>query len=71
MVYRVAASSFVWKMVRSLLGTILEHEAGQLSPEALAEALEARDRSRAGKSAPPYGLFLERVAYDDDELPAI
>ena len=71
LVYRVAASSFVWKMVRSLLGTILEHEAGQLSPEALAEALEARDRSRAGKSAPPYGLFLERVAYDDDELPAI
>jgi tRNA pseudouridine38-40 synthase len=71
LVYRVSASSFVWKMVRSMLGTILEHEEGRLSPTALAEALAARDRSRAGMSAPPFGLFLERVEYDDDELPTI
>jgi tRNA pseudouridine38-40 synthase len=68
LVFRVSASSFVWKMVRSMLGTILEYESGRLPPEALAEALAARDRSRAGTSAPPYGLFLERVVYDDEEL---
>ncbi|MBN1834655.1 MAG: tRNA pseudouridine(38-40) synthase TruA [Spirochaetales bacterium] len=71
LVFRVSASSFVWKMVRSMVGTILEYEGQGLSAAALAEALAARERSRAGSSAPAWGLFLERVAYDDDELPAL
>jgi len=71
LVFRVSASSFVWKMVRSMVGTILEYEHNRLPPAALAEALAARDRSRAGSSAPAYGLFLERVAYDDEELQAL
>jgi len=65
--FKVAASSFVWKMVRSILGTILEYEQKAESPDALAEALQARDRSRAGMSAPARGLFLERVKYDGDD----
>jgi tRNA pseudouridine38-40 synthase len=65
--FKVAASSFVWKMVRSVLGTILEYEKQDLEPQALSEALQARDRSRAGMSAPARGLFLERVNYDGDE----
>ena len=65
--FKVAASSFVWKMVRSMLGTILEYEQKASSPAALAEALEARDRSQAGMSAPARGLFLEKVNYDGDE----
>ena len=67
LVFKVAASSFVWKMVRSILGTILGYEQNGLSPAQLAETLEARDRSRAGMSAPARGLFLERVVYDGDE----
>jgi tRNA pseudouridine38-40 synthase len=70
-VFRIAASSFVWKMVRSLVGTILEGERNGLSPEKLAEALAARDRSRAGASAPARGLFLERVVYDEETLLSI
>lgn len=65
--FKVAASSFVWKMVRSLLGTVLEYEYNSMSAEQLAEALAAKDRSRAGMSAPARGLFLERVVYDGDE----
>jgi tRNA pseudouridine38-40 synthase len=65
--FKVAASSFVWKMVRSMLGTILEYEQNDMSPAVLSDALEARDRSRAGMSAPARGLFLERVRYDGDE----
>jgi tRNA pseudouridine38-40 synthase len=68
LVYRVAATSFVWKMVRSLLGTMLEYEAEGRSPVELAQALAARDRSLAGSSAPARGLFLERVVYDGEEL---
>jgi tRNA pseudouridine38-40 synthase len=65
--FKVAASSFVWKMVRSMLGTVLEYEQKDLSAAELAAALEARDRSRAGMSAPARGLFLERVVYDEAE----
>jgi tRNA pseudouridine38-40 synthase len=54
-------------MVRSMLGTILEYEQKAASPDALAEALQARDRSQAGMSAPARGLFLERVNYDGDD----
>jgi tRNA pseudouridine38-40 synthase len=68
LVYRIAATSFVWKMVRSLLGTMLEYEAEGRPPAELAQALEARDRSLAGSSAPARGLFLERVVYDGEEL---
>ena len=65
--FKVAASSFVWKMVRSMLGTILEYGQKALPPAALADALKARDRSQAGMSAPARGLFLERVIYDGEE----
>jgi tRNA pseudouridine38-40 synthase len=65
--FRIAASSFVWKMVRSVLGTILEYEQNGLPASDLARALAARDRSRAGMSAPARGLFLEKVVYDGDE----
>ncbi len=68
LVYRIAATSFVWKMVRSLLGTMLEYETEGRSPAELAQALAARDRSLAGSSAPARGLFLERVVYDGEEL---
>ncbi len=71
LVFKVAASSFVWRMVRSLLGTVLEYEQKGLSPGRLAEVLESRDRSLAGMSAPARGLFLERVVYDDEQLLSI
>jgi len=65
LVYRVVASSFVWKMVRSLVGTMLEYETADRQPEALAEALASRRRDQAGSSAPAWGLFLEKVLYDE------
>ena len=68
LVYRIAATSFVWKMVRSLLGTMLEYEADGRPSAELAQALAARDRGLAGASAPARGLFLERVVYDGEEL---
>jgi tRNA pseudouridine38-40 synthase len=65
-VFRIAATSFVWKMVRSALGTMLEFEKEGKSPEELRAVLAARDRSGAGSSAPARGLFLERVVYDGE-----
>jgi tRNA pseudouridine38-40 synthase len=68
LVFRMAASSFVWRMVRSVVGTILEFEQNGRSPAALSEALAARDRAQAGMSAPARGLFLEQVVYDERRL---
>jgi tRNA pseudouridine38-40 synthase len=68
LLYRIAATSFVWKMVRSVLGTMLEYEAAGRGAAELAQALAARDRNQAGTSAPARGLFLERVVYDGEEL---
>jgi tRNA pseudouridine38-40 synthase len=67
LVYTIAATSFLWKMVRTIMGTFLMlDEQGQGARE-LALIMEAGMRANAGGTAPARGLFLERVDYDDKE----
>jgi len=54
---------FLYKMVRNIVGTLLEIGQGQYEPTSMAGILQARDRSAAGPTAPPHGLWLMRVFY--------
>ncbi|MDF0674689.1 MAG: tRNA pseudouridine(38-40) synthase TruA [Nitrospira sp.] len=57
------ADRFLKQMVRSIVGTLVEVGLSKRTPESLSTILKARDRSAAGKTAPPHGLFLVRVDY--------
>ena len=58
---------FLYHMVRILAGTLLEVGTGRRKPEEMKEILEAKNREAAGFTAPPQGLFLEKVWYSEEE----
>lgn len=62
---RARASSFIGQMVRSLAGTLIRVGEGRHSPDDLPAILASRDRGTAGPVAPPHGLCLISVEYDD------
>ena len=57
------ADGFLYHMVRIIAGTLADCARGSIDPDALPAILEAKDRSRAGRTAPAHGLFLSRVDY--------
>lgn len=65
LVFEIEANAFLWRMVRSIVGTLIELDAEGAPETAMRDALESRDRSRAGQTAPARGLFLWNVRYRD------
>ncbi|ADU96616.1 tRNA pseudouridine(38-40) synthase TruA [Thermovibrio ammonificans] len=57
--------SFLRHMVRVIVATLVKVGTGEVKPQEVKEMLQAKDRSRAPFLAPPDGLYLERVFYDD------
>ncbi len=58
------ADRFLKQMIRSIVGTLAEVGLHKRPPDRLTHILDARDRSAAGKTAPPQGLFIVRVDYE-------
>jgi tRNA pseudouridine38-40 synthase len=61
--YRVEASHFLWKMVRRLAGTLVEVGRGNLDAAGVEKLLRQKSGEPAKWTAPPSGLFLEKVRY--------
>lgn len=61
--FEFEADGFLYKMVRNLVGTLLEVGKGKIEPGETAAIIESRDRKLAGPTAPACGLCLERVIY--------
>jgi tRNA pseudouridine38-40 synthase len=61
--FRIEASHFLWKMVRRLTGALVEVGRGHLVPADVERMLREKSAESARWTAPPSGLFLERVTY--------
>jgi len=59
----VEGDGFLYNMVRNIVGTLVEVGVGRWKPEKIDEVLEARDRTAAGRIAPPQGLCLMWIKY--------
>ena len=60
----IEANSFLHHMVRNIAGVLLKIGSGDAPPEWALEVLEAKDRTKGGKTAPSEGLYLTNVTYD-------
>jgi tRNA pseudouridine38-40 synthase len=63
LVFEITGEGFLRHMVRSLVGTLVEVGLGRRPVDDVAALLARPDRSRAGRTAPPRGLFLAKVTY--------
>lgn len=62
-IFTVAADGFLYNMVRIMTGTLLRVQQGKLTPEDIPKIIDARDRAKAGPTAPACGLYLNKVYY--------
>ncbi len=67
--FRIGASHFLWKMVRRIVGMLVELGRGNLTYDGFERLLKFESDAAAKFTAPPSGLFLERVVYVGDAPP--
>ena len=61
----IAADGFLYKMARIIAGTLVEISEGKIDAGNLPEIIKSQDRSRAGRTLPSSGLYLNRIEYMD------
>lgn len=64
----VSADGFLYNMVRIMVGTLTDITLGKIKGESIPQIIESLDRSKAGITAPPQGLYLNRVYYEGCEI---
>lgn len=61
--FTVEADGFLYNMVRIMVGTLLDINGGKIEKNSISQIIESKDRKQAGKTAPAYGLYLNKVNY--------
>lgn len=61
--FTVEADGFLYNMVRIMVGTLLDINGGKIEKNLISQIIESKDRKQAGKTAPAYGLYLNKVNY--------
>lgn len=62
--FKVRADGFLYNMVRIMSGTLLRVAQGKIKPEDIPLIIKSQDRKNAGPTAPPQGLYLNKVFYN-------
>ena len=62
-IIELEGNGFLYNMVRIISGTMVDVGLGKIKPEEIPEIIESKERSRAGKTLPPQGLYLVEVYY--------
>ena len=65
---RVCANGFLYNMVRAMVGTCVYAAEGKFAPEDVSAILESKNRTAAGPTVPPGGLYMTKLWYDEDVL---
>jgi len=68
LLFHVISSHFLWKQVRRMTGVLVEAGRVKLSPETVSGFFKTHSDIPAKLTAPPSGLFLERVYYKNDDI---
>ena len=68
--FHIKANRFLWGMVRTIVGTMVEIGQGRMSLDQFEQIILARDRTVAGRAAPANGLYLVEVGYPAEVLAA-
>ena len=62
-VIELTGNGFLYNMVRIISGTLVDVGLGKIRPEDIIEIINSKDRTKAGKTLPPYALYLVKVEY--------
>lgn len=65
---RVCANGFLYNMARAMTGTVVYAAEGKIAPSKIGEILAAGNRTAAGPTVPPDGLYMTQLWYDDGEV---
>ena len=67
--YTIEGSGFLYNMVRIIVGTLITVGMGKIDPSHIPYIIQSKNRINAGPTAPPHGLYLQEVLYENIDTP--
>ena len=63
-IIELTGNGFLYNMVRIIAGTLVDVGLEKIKPEEIPNIIDSKDRTKAGKTLPPYALYLVKVEYE-------